>query len=482
MGQLTKILDKAVKQFEAQGREQAQKDPYRLHFHLMPPVGWLNDPNGLCQYQGDYHVFFQYSPSDCQGGLKLWGHYCSGDLLHWEYLGAPLLADTPWDCHGVYSGSALVLKDGIHLYYTGNIKLEDRDYDYIQEGREAWTLHTFSKDGETFGPKKVALSPREYPSDYTCHIRDPKVWQEKDRYYMIQGGRRKDEKGAVLLYTSCDGENWEFNRELTTEEPFGYMWECPDLFPLGDRQVLSFSPQGLTRENYRYQNVYQSGYFLLKKDWREKQTFENFREWDYGFDFYAPQTFQDEKGRRILVGWMGMPDSQEEYTNPLEGGWQHALTVPREIILQEGKVLQYPMVELEDLRGEQYQLNRGQELSLENPCFDLLLERQEKEEDLQLILSGTEGSCTLSYKEGVFKVELDQAAGRGRQLRQAHVEKLEKLRVLADTSALEIYLNDGETVFTTRWYPGKDNLRKVLLKNQANACLWVMDSMEVRGI
>ena len=482
MGQLTNILAKTVKELEDRGREQAGKDPYRLRFHLMPPVGWLNDPNGLCQYRGDYHVFFQYSPSDCQGGLKLWGHYRSPDLLRWEYLGAPLLADTPWDCHGVYSGSALAEGDGLHLYYTGNIKLEDRDYDYIQEGREAWTLHTVSRDGVAFGPKRVALSPRQYPAHYTCHIRDPKVWREGDCLHMIQGGRRRDEKGAVLLYSSRDGETWEFDRELTTREPFGYMWECPDLFSLGDRQVLAFSPQGLTREEYRYQNVYQSGYFLLEKDWREEQTFENFREWDYGFDFYAPQTFQDDRGRRILVGWMGVPDSQEEYTNPLEGGWQHALTVPREVTLEEGRVLQNPVEELEDLRGEQHPLSRGQELQLETPSFDLLLKREGQEKDFKLTLAGTEGGCTLTYREGAFRLELDQAAGRGRRLRQARVEGLRELRILADTSALEIYLNGGETVFTTRWYPGQENLRRLLLETEAEGCLWEMDSMIVQGI
>ena len=66
-----------IREAEAAAQEGVQKDPWRLRFHLMPPAGWLNDPNGLCQMNGVYHVFFQYSPFDPCGGEKFWGHYTS---------------------------------------------------------------------------------------------------------------------------------------------------------------------------------------------------------------------------------------------------------------------------------------------------------------------------------------------------------------------------------------------------------------------
>lgn len=62
-------------------------ETYRLYFHLTPPVGWLNDPNGLCEYRGRYHVFFQYAPESPLGGRKFWGHYVSPDLIRWKFLG-----------------------------------------------------------------------------------------------------------------------------------------------------------------------------------------------------------------------------------------------------------------------------------------------------------------------------------------------------------------------------------------------------------
>ena len=78
---------------------------YGQRFHIMPPTGWLNDPNGLCQAGGVFHAYFQYAPFDVEGGVKAWGHATSRDLMNWEYVGAPLLPDEPFDCHGVYSGS-----------------------------------------------------------------------------------------------------------------------------------------------------------------------------------------------------------------------------------------------------------------------------------------------------------------------------------------------------------------------------------------
>ena len=168
---------------------------------------------------------------------------------------------------------------------------------------------------------------------------------------MVLGGRQKGDHGAVLFYRSQDLKNWEFDRELTTEDAFGYMWECPDFFELSGEKILSVSPQGLTTEEDRFQNIYQSGYFILQ-DGEVKA--ESFREWDMGFDFYAPQTFEDVKGRRILIGWMGMPDADDDYTNPTasEEKWQHCLTVPREITVKNNMLYQWPVEELNTLRGD----------------------------------------------------------------------------------------------------------------------------------
>ena len=97
-----------------------------------------------------------------RGGLKVWGEYISKDLVHWEYAGVPLVADSPYDCHGAYSGSAFTEDGMLELFYTGNIKYEG-DYDYVNTGRESNTIYTASKDGRKFGEKECAQSRESYP-------------------------------------------------------------------------------------------------------------------------------------------------------------------------------------------------------------------------------------------------------------------------------------------------------------------------------
>lgn len=438
----------------------------------MPPVGWLNDPNGLCWYKGKYHVFFQYAPFDVEGGLKFWGHYTSEDMIDWKYEGTALYPDSSYDCHGVYSGSALVDDGKLHLFFTGNVKI-DGDYDYINEGRETSTLHVESEDGIHFSNKEEVISFSEYPEEFTCHIRDPKVWKENGKYFMVLGGRLKGDKGAVLVYESGDLKEWKLLRTITTPEVFGYMWECPDYFELDGEKILSVSPQGLTREEFRFQNIYQSGYFILKED--GSVDVKDFREWDMGFDFYAPQTFTDVQGRRILIGWMGMPDADEEYVNKtIEEGWQHCLTVPRELKLKDGKILQYPVKELENLRKEKTVLNdenSAVELRVEvNEGFDLVLE--------EIALTGSSfqismgGQMLFRYENGTAEIGFPGVTGAGRKVRKAQINELRNIRFLVDTSAAEIYLNDGETVFSTRYYPDREDLLLKIQGGKFNGNLW----------
>lgn len=171
----------------------------------------------------------------------------------------------------------------MELFYTGNVK-EEGEHDYIHTGRGANVIRVTSKDGIHFSKKELLSTNQHYPKDYTCHIRDPKVWKKDNTYYMVLGGRKCDDNGSILQYRSKDKIHWEFAGEIATEEPFGYMWECPDAFSLGGKTVLMCCPQGVERERFRFWNVHQSGYFLL--DDREKENLggtckkEQFHEFD----------------------------------------------------------------------------------------------------------------------------------------------------------------------------------------------------------
>lgn len=430
-------------------------------FHLEPPVGWLNDPNGLCDFGGEHHAFFQYSPFDAEGGTKLWGHSVSRDLVRWEYVGPALFPDQPFDVSGVYSGCALVEDGTMHVFYTGNVKLEDSDdYDYVSSGREANTVHVASADGVRFGRKHVVMRNADYPSDDTQHVRDPKVWRGEDAYYMVQGARRVDDVGEVLVFRSKDLGAWELVNRATTGQPFGYMWECPDYFELADdvrgttTRVLSVSPQGLAGGDWDRRNVYQSGYFPVDGDLAGECRLGEFCLWDAGFDFYAPQTFRADDGRRILIGWMGMPDEQT-YGNPtIADGWQHCFTVPREVTVREGRVLQTPVRELEAYRAGK--LSGTGSLAVEDAsAFDLVVEGPaERLGSCRIVLAGelavswTDGRLELRFLE-----EGSDSVGAGRRVRWEPLEGLRNLRVIGDTSSVEVFANDGELVLSTRYYP-----------------------------
>ena len=446
MNALQRDLKKLVPLVESLGKADVEADPYRQQFHLQPPVGWLNDPNGLCVYGGQYHAFFQYGPFDVTGGVKHWGHAVSKDLLHWEPLPVMLYPDEPFDCHGVYSGSALIEGTEMYLYYTGNVK-HPGDFDYIKQGRGHNVCLAVSHDGKTVASKQCLLYNKDYPAGLTCHVRDPKVFGYEGKYYMVLGARTLEDKGEVLVLESTDKLHWNHINTLTTPEPFGYMWECPDLFCLDGQWYLAVSPQGI-----QCQNIYGCGYFAVYGDWRAHCTLGEFHEMDAGFDYYAPQSFVDENGRRIQIGWMGMPDADYGNAPTVAHGWQHCFTVPRLLTKGPGgTLLQTPVPELDARRSAAaLTLRNGEEASL-SPCFDLTAAPAGDfaltvARGVELVYTEQDSTCVLQFTDPA------QASGRT-QRRTKLSAPCRSVRVVGDRSSLEIFLNDGAAVFSTRYYP-----------------------------
>lgn len=426
---------------------------WRQKLHTEPPDGWLNDPNGLCCLNGIYHVYFQYSPGSPEGkSLRCWGHYSGKSLASLAYDDVVLYPDIPEDRSGVYSGSAVVIDGKIHLYYTGNVK-EEGEHDYIRSGRGANVIHVVSDDGHNMQKKQVLLRNCDYPDFCSCHVRDPKVWQADGQLNMVLGARTLDDRGCVLLYRADTPEDWKYVTAVSVPD-FGYMWECPDYFTLNKQGFLSVSPQGLPHQETKFQNVYQSGYFPVTGR-LEDNRLGNFAEWDMGFDFYAPQTFETPDGRRIVIAWMGIGDI--DYINPTVSlGWQHCLTLPREVTPgKSGKLLQNPVSEILELFDDEIQLTSGESAEIQLPA---------------LFFGRTQGSYSMAFDnrlnlgydsdKKLFTLEFtDNAYGGGRTVRKAEIESCHDIRIIADMSSLEIYLGGGETVFSTRFYPDGERLK-----------------------
>lgn len=228
------------------------------------------------------------------------------------------------------------------------------------------------------------------------------------------------------------------------------MWECPDLFEIDGQQIMTCCPQGVDQKGYDYQNVYQCGYFPVEFDLKNKSySFGKFQEFDKGFDIYATQTFADEAGRRILIGWMGIPDADYDNDATVAYDWIHALTMPRELEWKDGKILQHPLKEMKDLRKNAFtcELEAFTKWAPADCCFELRLDVEEAK-NLELKLRE---DVTISWKDGLFTLSMGES-GRGRKQRFAKVEELSDITIFSDTSAIEIFINNGETVLTTRVY------------------------------
>ena len=416
------------------------KGKWRQNLHIEPPEGWMNVPSGLCFVDGLVHVYFQYSPGTPNGeSVRRWGHYLSPDLLSWKYKGIVLDADIPEDRNGVFSGCAVAFDDHVEFFYTGNV-MEEGDYDYVLKGRGANVIHVSSPDGSSMSSKKVLLRNIDYPEFCSCHVRDPKVWIEDGVYKMVLGARTKDDKGCVLLYEGKSIDSLEYKKCYSAPD-MGYMWECPDLFEIEGKKFLAFCPQGIPQGEFKYQNLFQSGYFTVDGD-----TLSDFEEFDYGFDFYAPQTFVTPDGRRLLIGWMGIGDGS--YTNPTTDlGWQHCLTLPRELTVgSDGKILQNPVRELDSLKKNTKPVDceawEGLPFEVEAAGFD---------DCVSVSVSGAE--ITWDKASGVLSLHFTNGEGYGRGERKIRISSLESLRIIADVSSLEIYINGGRYVMGTRFYP-----------------------------
>ena len=462
---------------------------YRHRFHIQPPQGWMNDPNGSCYYNGKYHIFFQYSPNSPLGsGGRFWGHYVSDDLAHFIFVDIPIVTDTEWDSDGAYSGTAYTDDGVMEIYYTGNVK-HPGNFDYINEGRGHNVIRVDFKDGIHPGEKKLLLTNDDYPSDLSCHVRDPKAWKKDDAYYMLLGMRSRASKGGLLLMKSADRLRWFPVREIYPKDDFGFMLECPDYFTADGVQAVAFCPQGMVHHRNRFQNIYESGYCILDSDGNTRQdcndeknsflglektdscilddliSIDNFHEWDMGFDFYAPQTFTAPDGRQILIGWAGVPDA--EYCNDpaIVEGWQHSLTLPREIRYRNGKFYTTPVKEFELRRGKKITdfskeensateaiSGNGYECDLETGAWDVEMSMNAADDGLLFMLNN---DVQLQVKDGIVSLIFSGNKGCGRTERHAELMDgiVSNVRAIFDRSLLEIYINDGEVVFTTRYYP-----------------------------
>ncbi len=430
-------------------------------FHLSPTVGWLNDPNGFSFYQGEYHLFYQYHPYDTNWGPMHWGHCKSKDMLHWERLPAALAPDQPYDQNGCFSGSAAETPEGQHiLMYTGVRKDGNREFQ---------TQCIAVGDGinyEKLPANPVITKELVPPGGSFQDFRDPKIWWDGSQWLAVAGNRTEDGSGAVLLYASRDLKDWNFKGTIDrSRNQWGKMWECPDLFPLDGQMVLLVSPQELETSDLNFHKGYES--LCLLGSWEpEKNRFirRSVLPIDQGLDFYAPQTLLAPDGRRIMVAWMQDWDSAK--CVPEGQNWFGQMTLPRELHIRNGRLIQQPVRELERWRGERTAYENVEvsgDMSLPG-IFGRTL-------DLTLRLQAQDGPFTLKFAQDnshftafTFQPDcslltldrshsgLPKSHALSRTIPVRSREGLLELRLILDRFSVEAFVNGGEQTLSATLY------------------------------
>ena len=448
---------------------------YRQKYHIMPPIGWMNDPNGFSYYNGEYHLFYQYNPYSSMWGSIHWAHVKSKDLVNWEYLDIAIAPDEAYDISGCFSGSAIEKDGKLYLMYTGN-----QDPGGFENLRQVQCI-AVSEDGINFTKyeNNPVIDSTKLPKEAIIQdFRDPKVYKKGDKYYSVIGSRNLDDSGQILLYSSDDLLNWNYEGNiLQSNNEFAKMWECPDLFELDNKDILIMSPQFLEPRGNKYWNLHSSSYMIGNLDYKNnKYNLEKVEEIDYGFDFYAPQTLIDNKGRRIMIAWMQMWDRKFP-TNELGHNWAGCMTKTRELKLVDDKLYQLPVEELKVLRKNEVSykdINIKDNKSLEGikgQCIELELEVDMKNsnEFEILLMKGNNQETSIKYNKIDELLVFDRskngkALGGGekevRTYRQTEANLIDnklKLNIFIDRMSVEIFINDGIKTMSSTVYPDKDS-------------------------
>lgn len=304
--------------------------PKRLKYHFEPLKGWMNDPNGLCWFNGQYHAFFQHYPYAPNWGQMHWGHAVTKDFIHWKELPIALFPDQPYeDDGGCFSGSAVVKDQILYLFYTS-----------VSHKWGQTQSVAFSRDGIHFEKhlgNPVIIKP---PTEGSRDFRDPKVSFFDGCYHMVCG-TGKNGVGKVAHYVSDDLYHWDYQGILIEGKQYGSVIECPDFFKINDTYVLMFSQMNLPDHAVRFLTGSFDGVNFIPQTDQSPEV---------GPQFYASQSFKALDGRRIVIGWL------YDWKKELDQGADYAgaFTIPRELTLKkDGTICLFPVQEAAGFLTEQ---------------------------------------------------------------------------------------------------------------------------------
>jgi len=444
---------------------------FRPLYHFTPQANWINDPNGLVYYQGEYHLFYQYHPDSSVWGPMHWGHAVSKDLMNWQELPVALYPD---ENGTIFSGSAVIDwkntagfgKEAMVAVFTHN-----------QKDRQVQSLAYSTDCGRTW--TKYADNPVLLPPDGLRDFRDPKVfWYAENgqaHWVMVVAAFN-----AIRFFTSPDLIHW------TPTSIFGEahgahegVWETPDLFKLpvaGTEESRWVLTAGIGHGGPGGDSGMQ--YFIGQFD-GQAFTSENPAEtilWaDFGADYYAAQSWSDEPtGRRLMISWQ----NNWQYARVIPTTtWRGVFSLPREVTLKktsEGvRLFQQPAAEVLTKRGECCSLQNemvtpGTNLlgHLHGDAFEFnaVFQANDQVEKFGFRLRVGDGEqTTIGYSIVERALYVDRLhSGESsfeKGFARVHIARMEPvdgaihLQIFLDRSCIEVFGNDGEVTIADTIFP-----------------------------
>jgi beta-fructofuranosidase len=426
----------------------------------------MNDPNGLIQFDGEYHLFYQHNPHDAYWARMHWGHAVSRDLVHWNHLPIALTPSPNGpDATGCFSGCCIIDSDGTPtLLYTG---VSDEHYlnqvvclATNEDGLRSWRKH----------PEPVLHPPASF---LLRGFRDPFVWRNGDEdWHMLIGSGAREQGGILFHYTSHNLRTWSEPNVFFEGDPHttGTVWECPDFFCLKNSvgrtlQVLIVSPIPLFKSIYFVGDV-SNGRFV--------STHHHTTDW--GSCFYAPQSFTDESGRRIQFGWLRemRPDQDS-----IASGWAGVMSLPRVMTIGQDDTLRFaPAPELESLRrqslvlaecdvdekirwldiqGAQLEIEARVDLRVAVAFTIVVLASPDQQEQTRIVFDATSEFLFIDVSQSNRtqpRIDRHHAPLRLMKDEQLH------LRVFVDASVIEVFANE-RVCLSERVYPSRNDSTRI---------------------
>lgn len=404
----------------------------QFHAHFAPATGWMNDPNGLIDVDGVHHLFFQHDPDSTRegpaGGKITWGHAISTDFVHWQELPTALNPGDAgdYDDRGCFSGCAVRREDGrVVAVYSGHTA--HGDLPCVAFADDAGLVHWTKSQGN---PVISRRPPIEGITDFRDHSvrKRGDVWEQ----WVAVGGARG---GMIVGYTSMDLEHWTYSGVLLSARaadlPDG-IWECPDVFEIGDTTVVIVSWLGAMERGTIWVTGTRDASGFVPERWGEL---------DRGALAYAPQSYTAEDNRRILFAWLVTVKDRAAHGRENMG----VQSLPRLLGVRDARLTQEPVAEI-TARGVVARETVAREGTIDVDsleAFEVTVHGEDLAATARLVLTGARGRTADVPVRLLREVAYHE---REKGVWVARTSPVGALRVVFDRGIIEIFADDGRAV------------------------------------